>query len=54
MLSMAVNVVLSQMLSCMMISCTLALIVMFSLVVETHFGFLAFVSQTFLISVRQS
>lgn len=51
---MAVNVVLSQMLSCMMISCTLALIVMFSLVVETLFGFLAYVSQTFLISVRQS
>ena len=48
------NMVLSQMLSCMMISCALALIVMFSLVFEAHFGFLAFVSQTFLISVRQS
>lgn len=49
----AANVVLSQMLSCMMISCALALIVIFSLVFEAHFGFLVCVSQTFLISVRQ-
>lgn len=53
-LCMAVNMVLSQVLSCLMISCALALIVMFSLVFEAHFGFLAFVSQTFLISVQQS
>lgn len=39
---MAVNMVLSQMLSCMMISCALALIVMFSLVFEAHFGFSGF------------
>lgn len=36
---MAANMVLSQMPSSMMISCALALIVMFSLVFETHFGF---------------
>lgn len=53
-LCMAVNMVLSQMLSSMMISCALALIVMFSLVFEAHIGFLACVSQTFLLSVRQS
>lgn len=53
-LCMAVNMVLSQMLSSMMISCALALIVMFSLVFEAYIGFLACVSQTFLLSVRQS
>lgn len=50
---MAVHMVLSQMLSWMMISCALARIVMFSLVFEAHFGFLAVVSQFLLIYLRQ-
>lgn len=51
---MTANMVLSQVLTCLMISYALALIVIFSLVFEAHFGFLAFVSPTFLISVQQS
>lgn len=50
----SVRMVLSQMLSCAMISCPLALIVLFSLVFEAHLGFMACVSQTFPFSEWQS